>query len=167
MRSYTQPYRVCAYYSIFRINVTKTGDYLIMKKNPSKLSKKALDVIAKVHPALPTKTILLDMLADACYLLSGLGCNELEIDTPDVQLKVVKICGMTSKMMREIKDDEESQRELAKENSAMMEKIVNGIDVETLEEIMTSYKEFRESGGDRDDTIDVIVNTVRAKRGEA
>ena len=77
MRSYTQPYRVCAYYSIFQINVTKTGDYLTMNN----LSKKARDVIARVHPTLPTKTIILEMLSEACFLLSGIGCDELDTNS--------------------------------------------------------------------------------------
>ena len=71
-----------------------------------------------------------------------------------------KLIGEIILLMKEVEQDNGVP-------SHTKEKIVNGIDVETLEEIMTSYKEFRESGGDRDDTIDVIVNTVRAKRGEA
>ena len=94
---------------------------------------------------LPTRMILLDMIEESCYLLSGLASKELKIEDKEIAERTSSVLGKAMCISTMIDNNEELQVKLIEEQDEDFHSIVKAMDEDAFMEVMET---FREDAGD-------------------
>ena len=129
--------------------MTKTGDYLTMKKETVKRLKAGMR-------ALPPRSVLLMLLAEAGEILSGIGCGELKLDDIKTRIKTLKFCTMLQGILDDVAECEESKKLIADEDREIMDRMIRNTSSEDLTEAMSSYSEHRINEDPSEEAIDSL-----------
>ena len=131
-----------------------------MKKVSKKLSKKATEQLKRGIEVIPPKGVLLELLTDACRLLSGISCGALTKDDPATSFEVYKVLTITQEIMKEVRESDLAQAELETEEQVAFHKIVSQLDEDVLDEILSGFRE--EEGDESGDRIERAARIIKS-----
>jgi len=94
----------------------------------------------KMNEDLPPRRVLVELIVDLATLVTGIVSNSINKDDSDVQSEIIDTVGKAMTIMR-VMDNESLKVMLYEEERQHFNRIMTGIDEDSMEEILDDYRE--------------------------
>ena len=132
-----------------------------MKK---RLKDSTIEQLFNIAPTLPPRQLLLDLINECVFILSGLSLGKLNIDAMEDDIK--EVCSRAYNIDKEM-EKPECQELLHKEEQELITHFINNVDTDGFKDMMINYgKHLKEDEGASDEVVDKVISKLSSNRIE-